>query len=693
MRCHLGLILGVVSFGSGLASAGVTVAFNPMVPEIGPFPTDFLTVADPAQKTGLRVNLPLTNCQAEPSTCSEIGLINQLDGFNLRPRLRVRFSGAINPDTLRDGVFVLWLEKLTEDEAGLLPPGSLTPINQVLYDPKTNTAFAKPDQILAQTRRYALLITDKVRDADGRPVEADDGFQACLALKVGGGYCEQLARAVRSIESKLAPARIVGGSVFTSLSATAWMEKARIELRKTNVDVKRAAARSAFNVAEIQSISVKLQAKATPVEFAESALPLEALAGVGRIAFGSYKSPFALDNVLMIPATPTAGPVTLPAAAQEIQFEVFLPATPAPPTGYPVVMIGHPMPTNRWGLPVAMAATLAARGFASIAINVLGHGLGPDGKVVVTDKSGQVTELPAGGRSIDVNGDGAYTESEGCLSGLGIRDCIRQNALDHLQLVRAIQSGIDVDGDGTVDLDAGRIYYAGVSIGGATGTLIHSLEPAIQAAVLNGTPDEVWSGAHWAGAQFRPTFIAMLAMHRPPLLNKGTDYDTDYVLRYQPAKVIRAPGAVELQEYLERMEWICMPGAPVAFAPHLWWTTLPGVPMKRTLIQFAHGDPIAAAANYSQVALAANLREMTSVYHHDLARTLVPALADMNAHYYLFPMGSPAEMTIALAGQQQIAAFLASDAWAVPDVNAMLRRVFGKDLFETPALLPEDFGW
>ena len=112
--------------------------------------------------------------------------------------------------------------------------------------------------------------------------------------------------------------------------------------------------------------------------------------------------------------------------------------------------------------------------------------------------------------------------------------------------------------------------------------------------------------------------------------------------------------------------------------------------MKRTLFQFARGDLV---PNLTAVVLAANLREMTSVYRHDLARALVPALAEMEPHYFLFPVGSPAQIAIALAGQQQIAAFLASEIWAVPDVNAMLRQVFGKDLFETPALLPENLDW
>ena len=44
------------------------------------FPTDTLTVPDPAQATGLRVNLPLPDCTAQPSTCSEISALNLLDG-------------------------------------------------------------------------------------------------------------------------------------------------------------------------------------------------------------------------------------------------------------------------------------------------------------------------------------------------------------------------------------------------------------------------------------------------------------------------------------------------------------------------------------------------------------------------------------------------------------------------------------
>src|SRR5437588_463377 len=193
MKCKIVLLrlLAAAARPAGALQPGnVKVLFAPASPDVGPFPNDALTVADPAQKTGLRMNLPLPDCQAEPSTCLEITAVNQLDGFSIEPRFRVRFSGPINPDTLRDGIFLVWLEDLTNEEYGLQPFGAVTPINSVSYDPATNTAFAEPDEILSQHRRYALVVTNAVRDANNDPVEPDPDFTACIWQR--GEYCERL---------------------------------------------------------------------------------------------------------------------------------------------------------------------------------------------------------------------------------------------------------------------------------------------------------------------------------------------------------------------------------------------------------------------------------------------------------------------------------------------------------------------
>ena len=53
-----------------------------------------------------------------------------------------------------------------------------------------------------------------------------------------------------------------------------------------------------------------------------------------------------------------------------------------------------------------------------------------------------------------------------------------------MQLVREIQVGVDVDGDGHVDLDATRITYVGHSAGAIYGTVLLAIEPSIGAGAL-----------------------------------------------------------------------------------------------------------------------------------------------------------------------------------------------------------------
>ena len=56
--------LGIAALAcSSLVAANTTVGFAPNRQEIGPFPSDALTVEDARQRTGRRVNLPLPDCQ------------------------------------------------------------------------------------------------------------------------------------------------------------------------------------------------------------------------------------------------------------------------------------------------------------------------------------------------------------------------------------------------------------------------------------------------------------------------------------------------------------------------------------------------------------------------------------------------------------------------------------------------------
>ena len=55
----------------------------------------------------------------------------------------------------------------------------------------------------------------------------------------------------------------------------------------------------------------------------------------------------------------------------------------------------------------------------------------------------------------------------------------RQTVADLMQLVRVVQVGVDVNGDGSWDLDGDRIYYHGVSAGARIGTVFVALEPSV----------------------------------------------------------------------------------------------------------------------------------------------------------------------------------------------------------------------
>jgi hypothetical protein len=70
-------------------------------PETTVFPNDRFTVADTAQLTGLRVDLPVPDCtEATRSTCDALEILNTTDGFDLQPRFFIPFTGDIDVTTV-----------------------------------------------------------------------------------------------------------------------------------------------------------------------------------------------------------------------------------------------------------------------------------------------------------------------------------------------------------------------------------------------------------------------------------------------------------------------------------------------------------------------------------------------------------------------------------------------------------------
>ena len=204
----------------------------------------------------------------------------------------------------------------------------MTPINSVSYDPATNTAFAEPDEILSQHRRYALVVTNGVRDAKGDPVEPDPAFLACIGRQ--GGYCERLAGALGRVAIQLTPPRqVVGGSVFTTMSVTAWLEKARAAIQSSPVNFQRTGTKNIFAVADLSALVLKTHTRVNPPAFTDVPLTiLPQLEGVDRIAFGSFRSPYFLNENQVIPPASTGGDVALPAVSKKSSSRSTCPGNP-----------------------------------------------------------------------------------------------------------------------------------------------------------------------------------------------------------------------------------------------------------------------------------------------------------------------------------------------------------------------------
>ena len=667
-----------------------------------PFPSDSLTVPDAAQITGKRVNLPLPDCNVQAALCAELALINQLDGFNVQPRIAVSFSGPIDTSTLRAGILFVALDNLTSDEIGLQKPGDTIAINQVVWDPATNTAYAKPDAALDQHRRYLLVVTDALQDASGNPVSADPSFTNCVQTSESVGYCSDVARAVSMLPSAN---HAVSASIFTTLSATAWLQGARSQLQAMPIVYHHPDGQYVFNIADIGSLAVNFDTGSG--NFSSFSLPLSSpsysflFGSLGRVAFGSYLSPQLVNDQQTIDPSPTGVNVAVPTPTTEIAFHVYLPNTPPPPNGYPVVIFGHGFGDSSAGGPTAVAPSLALAGFATVAINAFGHGFGPQSNMVLTTNSGSSFTLSLGGRGIDRNGDGVIEPTEGCLiltpMPIGLRDCVRQTAVDLLQLVRVIQCGVDLDGDGVADLDGGHIYYVGQSLGSIYGTLLNAVEPALRAAVFNVGGGSVPDIVRWSPG-FSDTAASILTSQNPSLLPPGTPFTDNFPFRDQPVS-INGPETSDTQYYMELIEWLGNQGDPISFAPHLSRSNLPGVPAKPTLFQMARADRTIPNPAASELIRAAGMAGSTWMYRHDLAQLAFPDMLPLNPHPYLAlflgssggTVGLPSlpALVLGLSAQNQVAGFLASDGLKIPDMND----IYPGPLFEIPTTLPNDLGY
>jgi len=682
-----------------------TVLFQPSSASIGPFPTNALTVKTETQKTGLQVRLPLpTGCAilSTSAVCINKQLLNQLDGFSVNPRIMVCFSGPVDVTSLRKGIGITPVD-------GDAPPIG---INQVIFDPAGMCAYAKPDHVLDQQTRYLLVVTEDVRDADGKELKADKNYGDCVKHAVSA-YCQSLSEAIDAVQGrKKGKSDVISASLFTTLSATNWLQQAHAQINSGAIPGAGMlyGSLSTFDLKDVSSITWMPQTGVSGVNYNQT-LPLGVLPGVERISFGVYLSPLYLNTsgpqAGTISTTPTNISIPTPSVLVPVSFHLFLPSASSAPGKIPVIIYGHGLGDSQFGAPTFAASTWAQKGFATLAIEITGHGFGPLSTTQVATSSGNVI-VATPGRGIQFSPAAPIGPSDGCIlpTAIGTRDCSRQTAVDLFALIAAIKN---TQGLG-LNLDTSRIYYTGQSFGSFYGTLFEAVEPDVRAGALNSGGGTQVDAAR-LGPIARQIGAAYLAGFTPPLLNVPPapsqayfhdSFNDEYVYRGQEI-TDTVPGALAIQAAFEEADWLGMLGDPVSYAAHLKSEPLPGVPAKRILVQFGLGDLEVPNPTESALVRAAGLQSATWLLRTDLAAAIDPRLLGLTQpgapfpiypHRFLSnpllfdPLSPPLVTAIGVAAQKQLADFFTSGT--IPDPNQYLSDPFaGYHLFQNPATLPD----
>ncbi len=514
----------------------ITAVFDPSTSKV-PFPTNLLL----SGTRDLTLNIPAANPNnfGDPTVA-----LNALDGFGTITPWSTTFSVPPNQVTVVAGQTVRLFEVTLTG-----PGGGVTGVVRELASPaEFVTAFAPsdatgrtlaivPTKPLKQLTSYmAVLLGDggqgltnaqrqpAISDANGNDVTADQTYflaKRTSPLCVNGASTdpliaaaqacalEPLRRLTNSQEAAAAaagidPGRIVLSWVATTQAITPVLQQLVGKTEQTPAPASHLAPTGLTlgalglglpPVADIVIGTITLPYYlATPT----AQTPTVVLTGFWHAAPGAYVAPF---NAAGLDPTSTnvtfANPFPVATSQQTIPVLVTVPNAASgrikPAAGWPIVVFQHGITRNRTDA-FAIAATLAAQGFAVIAIDAPLHG--------ITDITSPfyIRNTPfaaiANERTFDVDltnnatgasGPDGQIDSSGSLfinlsSLLTSRDNLRQAVADLVGLVRAIPS---MSFSGAPDFDGSRIEFVGQSLGSLFGTMLISVDPHVNTAVLS----------------------------------------------------------------------------------------------------------------------------------------------------------------------------------------------------------------
>ena len=646
-RRSLLLALMVAGLTPSLAhAAGVQPGFDLSSPSGSPFPSDRYTDPDATQLTGLRVALPKPNCAVFPSDCLDVDVLNELDGFNVQPRISIPFTGAIDPaSATSDSIFLV---KLSDDE--------VTGINQVIWNPASATLHAESRSVARPVHDVSARRHNRRARRERRSDRAGEVHPRPELRPEQGSRRQGLPEGARQGLEPLAPRRRPQGgrrrgeplhdperdpATRAGPAPDQGVHPGARELHARH-------SRRADGVPSDRRHLDPVRASDHDCSAACSRNPASGPRRARPLRLGRAPSPSARTTR---PTTRRRGsgfrrPARRP-ACRPSRGRTECTSTSSSRTAR------RRRAAGRWRSSATASATTRARARSSSPRRWPRRG---------SRRSRSTSSVTAAARSARSPSPGRLAPPV-TLLGRRPRDRPERQRRDRLDRGRERRAAEDArrqprrppsDGDrpdAARPRDRGRdgrrrqrqprprpgsrISYFGQSFGGIYGTKFLAVEPNVRAGVPN-VPGGAMIEIARLSQSFRPLVWLSLVGRTPPLVNLPGlfQFNENIPLRNLPPVIDTVPGAAEIQRLVEWTEWASQSGNPVAYAPHLILEPLAGVPAKSVILQFARGDKTVPNPTTSAIIRAGGLESRTTLFRNDLARAAIPALPS-NPHTFL----------------------------------------------------------
>lgn len=363
----------------------------------------------------------------------------KLDGFGLNSAIFQRFSDALDEATLPDpaasmlpGASVYLVDVMTGERVPIIAHFRADRTNTI--GPNRLAVRPFPGFGLDEGTTYALVITNRVHDVAGAPVEATSEFRTTLASAEWYAplrdYLDQPGDDERE--------DVVSAAVFTTQHATDVGLAIRKGVFGTTAPVVETKARGITS----PQYSVWTGTYTAP-NFQTGDVPYSSSGG--EIQVGS-------DGVAIVQRM------------EPMRFALMLPPGPVPANGFPICIYAHGTGGDYESfIADGTGLRLAQQGIATISTDQVLHG----------------PRNPGGDPEV------AFFNFSNPYAG---RDNALQGAADAWSQMRlALDMSFD-DGTGrTVKLDPANLFFFGHSQGGLTGPAFIAFEPSLKGAVLSGT--------------------------------------------------------------------------------------------------------------------------------------------------------------------------------------------------------------